>query len=749
MYTILKLGNSIVFEREGIMTEKLRAAGYGRVSTHGQAEKGTQELQTEAIEKECEKLDYELVHFYSDEGISGKDMKNRPGIQSLMKDAKAGKFDVVIFTKLDRVGRSLRDILNFWHLINEDLGLDLYCIAQPFLSTSGQFGKMMLAVLGVFAELERDLIRERTTEGRMSSWNKLEGIIGGLPLGYVLNKEKNAIEIEEKGAKIYHKIVSYYLDENHSMKDVAILLESEGMPVASELRPKKEKNPKDNSKKKPKRPVKWTGASISVILKNESYKGEKILNQYVHESHNGPSGQYYSKGKELKPEAEWVTIKFPPLISEDRWNMIQAKTAHQKRKPKKRHKGLEDHFLADSLLFCGECGGRIRKRADKRAAGKFYLRYSCYWRRASQKGLKEAGREKCILKPMDEDVIDDAVFDEIVNVLTNPGRFAKQWLQDLDVEDVNEQLKNLRAKEKEKELAVKNSFQTIKRITNKKLLADFHKDIDKEQSDLRDIQNKLRRIEADHATAVGKVDRLKQFEKMMKQPKGKKKINAIFQTQAEFKQFLYDLPFQEKKRIVESVIAPENGGKAIVRYPRADDILDHSEMAKIPKEERNKPLTEQEPMVEISFHLDINRIEALISGLNRRELLDQTDCQQVAGGIEDNILTHPVLGMAPFGFHHRGHQTVSGGFDGICEETLVFRRFANNFKFIFRKIEPFLNNLFKPVLVHFFLLQEFPAGVAHGIFRQPGPDDHRKYPHGHMRRKSSLTQGTKGFVSLS
>ena len=602
------------------MTEKLRAAGYGRVSTHGQAEKGTQELQTEAIEAECEKLDYDLVHFYSDEGISGKDMKNRPGLQQLITDAKNKKFDIVMFTKLDRLGRSIRDTFNFWHMIVEDLGLKPYCIDQPFLNASGPFGNMILAIFAAFAELERTLIRERTTDGRMSSWKKLEGIVGTLPLGYVLNKGKKEIEIEEKGAKIYNKIVSYYLDENYSMKDIAIMLQSEGVPTSSELKSKLK--PEDKAKKKtPKRKAKWSGASISGLLKNQAYLGEKILNQYSHDACDGPKGTYYSKSKKAKPEEEWIKIKFPPLISEDRWNMIQAKTDHRKRKPKKRHVGLEDHFLADSVLKCGECGGKIRKRSD-------IFSYSCFWRKASKKDLAESDRKKCILDPIAEDVVDGAIFDQIVSVITNPGRFAKKWLQDLDVEAVNEKLADLRKMEKAKKLAIKNAYQTSKPITDEELLNDCKKDIEAEQTELRTIQGKLKRIEADHATSINRVDRLKQFERALKKSDRKNKMHLTWQTQGEFKKYLYDLPFQEKKRIVESVIAPENGGKAIVRYPRADDILDHSEIAKMPKEERNKPLTEQDPMVEISFHLDINRIEALISGLNRREILESPGHQQ-------------------------------------------------------------------------------------------------------------------------
>ena len=637
------------------MTKKLRAAGYGRVSTQGQAEKGTQEHQTKDINVECKKLGYDLVKFYSDEGISGKDIKNRPGIQKLMKDAKAGKFDVVIFTKLDRLGRSLRDILNFWNLINEEVGLDLHCIDQPFLNTKGQFGSMMLAILGAFAELERNLIRERTQKGRMNSWKSLKSVMGSVPLGYVQNKEKNAIEIVAKAAEVYKKIVTYYLDENHSVKTIAAALETEGIPTPSGR-------------------GKWSGATVLAILKNETYKGEKILNKYVHEAYDGPSGQYYakSKKKKMKPENEWIKITFPPLISEDRWDQIQAKIEYRKRKPKKRHKNFEDHFLADGFLYCGECGGRIRKRIEKRAGGKFKLEYSCYWKRASAKELAAHGRERCILKPIDEKIIDDEIFGEIVNVITEPSKFAKNWFQDLDVKEVKEQIKNLQEKERQIKNKLEKAFDLLEDIGKGYTRDVFMKRIGEDEAELRSIQNKLRRIEADHSAAMGKADRLKQFENALKKSKGKRgEFDLYFGTQEEFINFLYTLPFDEKKRILEAVVAPENGGKAIVRYPTADDLLENSELAKLSKAERHAPMTGRETIVETSFRLDINRIEAVISGLNKKDLLKGVGFRRIAG-VQTECAGGPASthgGGAGGHFTGHGHRELSCGFyAGGCHE---------------------------------------------------------------------------------
>jgi len=93
-------------------------AGYGRVSTQKQVIEGTSaDDQKNRIIKECQKNNWVLYKFYSDDGYSGKTMTHRPGIQELIDDAKSGNFEAIVFTKLDRIGRSLKELLYFWELM--------------------------------------------------------------------------------------------------------------------------------------------------------------------------------------------------------------------------------------------------------------------------------------------------------------------------------------------------------------------------------------------------------------------------------------------------------------------------------------------------------------------------------------------------------------------------------------------------------------------------------------------------------
>ena len=153
-----------------------------QVSTLKQVIEGTSaEDQKIRIEKECEKNHWPLYKFYSDDGFSGKTMKHRPGIQELIKDAKDGKFNTILFTNLDRVGRSLRELINFWKLMQEEYRLNLLCIDMPLLNTKDPLGEMMLAMFGGFAKFERALIRERMSRGRLFKWKQGKSVVGALP----------------------------------------------------------------------------------------------------------------------------------------------------------------------------------------------------------------------------------------------------------------------------------------------------------------------------------------------------------------------------------------------------------------------------------------------------------------------------------------------------------------------------------------------------------------------------------------
>ena len=137
-----------------------RAALYVRVSTDAQ----TVENQIRELRQVAERRGWDVIQVYSDAGISGAKSRNgRPGLDSMLKDASRRKFDIVMAWAIDRLGRSLIDLLDtIQHL--EACGVDLY-LDQQAIDTTTPVGKLVFQVTGAFAEFERTMIRQRIKAG--------------------------------------------------------------------------------------------------------------------------------------------------------------------------------------------------------------------------------------------------------------------------------------------------------------------------------------------------------------------------------------------------------------------------------------------------------------------------------------------------------------------------------------------------------------------------------------------------------
>jgi len=143
---------------EGVVAK--RAAIYVRVST----DKQTVENQIRELRQIAERRGWEVVEEYRDAGISGaKGRENRPGLDQMLKDASKRRFDVVMAWAIDRLGRSLIDLLSTIQTL-EACGADLY-LDQQSIDTTTPAGKLMFQVTGAFAEFERSMIRQRVRAG--------------------------------------------------------------------------------------------------------------------------------------------------------------------------------------------------------------------------------------------------------------------------------------------------------------------------------------------------------------------------------------------------------------------------------------------------------------------------------------------------------------------------------------------------------------------------------------------------------
>src|SRR6516164_8214154 len=137
-----------------------KAAIYVRVST----DKQTVENQVRELRQIAERRGWQVAQEYRDAGISGaKGRDGRPGLDQMLNDAKRRKFDVVMAWAIDRLGRSLVDLLGTIQVL-EACGVDLY-LDQQSIDTTTPAGKLMFHVTGAFAEFERSMIRQRVHAG--------------------------------------------------------------------------------------------------------------------------------------------------------------------------------------------------------------------------------------------------------------------------------------------------------------------------------------------------------------------------------------------------------------------------------------------------------------------------------------------------------------------------------------------------------------------------------------------------------
>jgi DNA invertase Pin-like site-specific DNA recombinase len=151
-----------------------RVALYLRVSTTGQ----TTVNQRRELEAVAGRHGWDVVQVFSDNGVSGaKGRKDRPGLDALLKGVARREFDMVAAWSVDRLGRSLQDLIEVLSDLHAK-GVDLY-LHQQGLDTSTPSGRAMYQMMGVFAEFERAIIRERVMSGLARA--KAEGITLGRP----------------------------------------------------------------------------------------------------------------------------------------------------------------------------------------------------------------------------------------------------------------------------------------------------------------------------------------------------------------------------------------------------------------------------------------------------------------------------------------------------------------------------------------------------------------------------------------
>lgn len=374
-----------------------KVAIYVRVSTQEQATEGYSiQEQTERLKKYCEAHDWAVVYVYTDPGFSGSNME-RPALKKLFTDADQGSFDTVLVYKLDRLSRSQKDTLYIIEDVFLKNGIDFISMNENF-DTSTPFGRAMIGILSVFAQLEREQIKERLMMGRVGRaktglWN------GGSrpPLGY--NYENGRLVINEYEAMQVRLVYDLFLNG----------LDGEQLSFHAIMKYMGERY--TNRYSCWKRP-----ASIGLMLKDKIYIGQIKY-----------AGIYYPGDHEA-------------IISQEVFDAVQAKYANYTETfGKSQRTPFQGKNLLTGLLFCGYCGARfyMSESTRKRKSGKTvrYYHYRCY----SKSGNKNMSRsEKCPSIGYQRDKLNQLVIDEICKLAMNPDEIILLQNKSMPSPDVND-----------------------------------------------------------------------------------------------------------------------------------------------------------------------------------------------------------------------------------------------------------------------------------------------------------------------
>ncbi len=199
--------------------------GYVRVSTLSQVEDGCSlEAQRRKIEAYCALHDLPLSEIISDEGLSAKTVRNRPGIQKVIGLVRSGKVDNVIIYRLDRMARNLRECSELAELMQKK-GTALHSVTEK-LDTGSATGRLFYNLLSAMGQWERELIAERTVTGMEVKRAKHERISRFAPYGYMFDNDDKLVECEQEQSVV--RLIQRLRGEGYSIRGIAKFLENHG-----------------------------------------------------------------------------------------------------------------------------------------------------------------------------------------------------------------------------------------------------------------------------------------------------------------------------------------------------------------------------------------------------------------------------------------------------------------------------------------------------------------------------------------
>ena len=404
----------------------MKIAAYCRVSTEKEAQIDSLEKQIEFFNEFTQKNGYELYKLYADEGISGKQIKNRKQFLAMMKDAKAKKFERVIVKDVSRFARNTVDLLQS---IRE---LKSYGIQVDFLNNGEVMeggSEFILTILGAMAQQESANMSKRVKFGKDITAKK--GRVPNLVFGYdKIPGEKYTLKINEEEAKIVKEIFESYVYKGMGTTKIAWELNDRG------IRTKKTKS-------------KWVQTSIVRMLKNPIYTG-RVTNK------KSEITDFITGTRKNLPEEDWIVDYKPEMriISDELFNRTQEILEQRSNEFKLNNKREKTEYVFSTLIYCKHCGYSFRRiRRKYTDDGPEYIRWVCSGRNSM--GVNHCPNTTVI----DEEELLNAIKEYLKSIISNKKNFMKA---------VEKEFEKITALRENNERSEESLLKEIEKVTVKK-----------------------------------------------------------------------------------------------------------------------------------------------------------------------------------------------------------------------------------------------------------------------------------------
>ncbi|MCA1831303.1 MAG: recombinase family protein [Actinomycetota bacterium] len=336
----------------------MRVATYTRISTDEDHQPYSLASQTERLGAYVtSQPGWERRKEFTDQ-MSGATLE-RPGLERALAEAKAGRFDLLLVYRVDRLARTVRGLAQILDELDR-AGVAFRSATEPF-DTSTPAGRMMVQMLGVFAEFERATLVDRVIAGmeRKASTGAWPG--GFRPFGYVPDPATGFLVVKEDEAPVVALIFALYANKRLGSRAIANELNRRGHKTRLG---------------KP-----WSHTSVLTVLTNRSYIGEIFFRGHYHKAPH------------------------PPLVDEDIFTTAQAILEERGDNPSVRRSNSSDYLLT-GLIVCDRCGKRFVGAAAH--GNKYrYPYYVCFSRQ--RYGTHECPQDRLRAEEMEERLIESLV----------------------------------------------------------------------------------------------------------------------------------------------------------------------------------------------------------------------------------------------------------------------------------------------------------------------------------------------------